>query len=101
MKPQLRNFGRSNTTTCCNLLQPYRLEIVQALHALALADTKLCMPSKDPAQFVRALAPYLKVPGVAVCTQHHCCEPPVSLNLYANLPFCHHASTCCSAGCMK
>jgi hypothetical protein len=34
---------------------------LQALHALGLADTNLCMPSKDAAQFVRALAPYLKV----------------------------------------
>lgn len=34
---------------------------MQALHALGLVDPKLCMPCKDPAQFVRALAPYLKV----------------------------------------
>lgn len=31
-----------------------------ALHALGLAEPKLCMPAKDPTQFVRALAPYLK-----------------------------------------
>ena len=34
---------------------------LQALHALGLADPNLCMPPKDVAQFVRALAPYLKV----------------------------------------
>ncbi len=33
----------------------------QALHALAMADPQLCIPSRDPARFVRCLAPYLKV----------------------------------------
>ena len=32
-----------------------------SLHAFAVADVALCMPSKDPACFVRSLAPYLKV----------------------------------------
>lgn len=35
--------------------------LLQALHALSLADPQLCIPGKDPARFVRCLAPYLKV----------------------------------------
>eukprot|EP00798_Chlamydomonas_sp_ICE-L_P003395 gene3395-13435_t len=32
-----------------------------ALHALCSADPELCIPKKDPARFVRCLAPYLKL----------------------------------------
>lgn len=38
---------------------PYLL----SLHAFAVTDVQLCIPAKDPAKFVRSLAPYLKVGG--------------------------------------
>ena len=37
------------------------LRCLMALHALCCADPALCMPHKDPARFVRCLAPYLKL----------------------------------------
>lgn len=40
---------------------PYLL----SLHALAVTDVELCMPSGNPAQFVQTLAPYLKAPAGA------------------------------------
>jgi hypothetical protein len=34
-----------------------------ALHAFVVTGVELCMPPKDPAKFLRSLAPYLKVAG--------------------------------------
>lgn len=38
------------------------LKHLLALHALSLADPTLCVPPRDPAKFVRSLAPYLIAP---------------------------------------
>jgi hypothetical protein len=58
---------------------------LQALHALGLADPKLCMPSKDQAQFVRALAPYLKVLGCMRSTCFVVTMPTSGLNMRSQL----------------